>query len=272
MLLNLKIKNINYDKTVLYWEVQPDAGEYLQSFGYNVQFSESKEGPWEDCLESPINAYGFVDNQARLGATSHRLYYRIKAINFANGSEFFSEPVCITEEQQNTLADFIAKQEQLYLKKCNHPFLVFPRKKFGKRCTKCYDANLRKSIRENCPACYGTTYENGYFYPIKIYLGLDPSPKIIDKNELGTTENYTVTGWASNEAIIEPDDLLVALNTQGERYIVQQVLPTALHGATVRQILTMTHLRTDHPVYRLPIDIDAYTIDEFNIFRREWTM
>lgn len=271
MLINLQLKNVDYDKTILYWNVETEINENLHSFLYSVELSESSNGPWTALFEDPIHAYGFVDKMTQRGMVNQRIYYRIKAINIADGSESYSEPICVSEEETNYLTQFISKQENLQLRRYNgQECLHFSRKKFGDRCKECYDKVARKCIKPNCSLCFGTTYQSGYFYPTKIYVNLDPQAKVIDKHENGVSENYSLGGWTSNEAIIEADDLLIFLKKPSQRCIVSQVTPTSLNGATVRQILGLTELKADHPTQKIKVDIEAYSLDEFNVFRREW--
>ena len=269
MLLKLEVRSVAYDSTILYWAVEPDLNEYIHNFGYFIEVSESLQGPWTAVNVDPIYAFGYVDKRTQHGMVDQRLYYRVVARHESH--EAISAPVCLATAGDNYLAHYIAKQESLLLRRYNgSEFLHFARKKFGDRCTQCYDVIERKSIRAKCPECYGTTYKNGYFAPVKIYINLDPQPKSIDKGEHGVTEANTVTGWTSNWSIIEGDDVLILLEQPNTRYLVTSVLPTAMKGTVVKQALTLMQLKADNPSQLIPLDVDAYTLDEFSVFRREW--
>ena len=269
MLLKLEVRSVAYDATVLYWAVESDLNENVHHFGYFLEIAEATSGPWTPIHSEPIYAFGFVDKQTQHGMVDQRLYYRVVARH--EGREFFSQSVCLATMETNYIAHYIAKQESLLLRKYNGAeCLHFARKKFGARCTQCYDAIERKSIRAKCPECYGTTYKNGYFAPVKIYVNFDPQPKSIDKGEYGVTEANTVTGWTSNWSIVESDDVLILLEQPNTRYLIGPILPTAMKGTVVKQALTLTQLKADNPAQLIPLDVDAYTLDEFSVFRREW--
>lgn len=271
MLLRLEIRNVDFDQTVLFWSIDQEVGEKISDFGYIASISESENGPWIELFPSPIFAYGFIDTITQRGMFDQRLYYRIKAININTGSEFYSEPVCLDVEDDNYISDYISTQQSLMLQRYNgKPALHFARKKFGDRCPDCYDEIYQKSMKPKCKKCFGTTFIGGYYAPIKIYINTNKQTKAIDKSENGVNENGELSGWTSNKSIIEPDDLIVFLKKTSERYLVGPVLPSSINDTIVRQDLSLIRLKQDHPAQLLKEVYDAYTLDEFNVFRREW--
>ena len=91
-----------------------------------------------------------------------------------------------------------------------------------------------------------------------------------DKTDYGVNEQMILSGWTSNKSIIESDDILIFLKKPSERYLINSITPTSLNGNTVRQILNLTQLKADHPGQLLNVNMSAYTLDEFSIFRRDW--
>lgn len=270
MLIRLECRNIDYSQTVLFWSVEPDLKERINEYGYIVQISESNQGPWTDLYTDPIYAFGYIDKQTQRGMVDQRVYYRIKAIDFV-GKEQYSDSICLFNEESNYITDYISEIEQLMLRRYNgQDCLHYARKKFGERCPHCYDIVERKIIKPKCRYCLGTSYTGGYFAPIKIQINSDPKIKGIDKTEYGVNEANVLTGWASNKSIIESDDVIIFLNKPSERYKINTIIPTSINGAVIRQILTMTQVKGDDPIHLLKVNVDAYTLDEFNIFRRDW--
>ena len=270
MLIWLESKIATYSETVLYWTIEPEIGDNVSQFGYTVEISESLAGPWTVLYTDPIYAYGFIDTITQRGMIDQRIYYRVKATDFIS-NVFYSDPICLDEDASNYLTEYISEQESLMLRRLNgQECLHFARRKFGERCSNCYDKHLNKCILPKCPICFGTTFKGGYFAPVKIYINLDPQPKQIDKGDYTISEALNLTGWTSNKVILEGDDILIFLKKPNKRYMVDIIHPTSLNGNTVRQMLSLTQLKADNPGQLLPIDIDAYTLDEFSIFRREW--
>jgi hypothetical protein len=270
MQIRLEARNTTYEETIFFWTVEPDIREIVAQFGYILELSESPNGPWTPLFTDPIYAFGFSDKVTQRGMVDQRLYYRIMGVDL-NSHVFYSNLVCLFDEESNYITDYISTQEQLLLRRFNgQECLHFARKKFGDRCPICYDQSLGKTITPKCRACFGTTFNNGYFAPVKIEINTDPKAKQTDKNDYGVTEQTALSGWTSNRVIIESDDIVVFFKKPSERYLIGSVTPTSIAGNTVRQMLSMTQLKADHPAQLLKVDMDAYTLDEFSIFRREW--
>ena len=271
MEIRLECRDAAYDAVILYWTVDKEAHERVADFYYVVEISESPNGPWSPLFNPPISAFGYIDSQTQRGMVDQRIYYRVVARN-KTGQMFTSDPICLFEEDTNYITQYISDVEEKYmLQRFNgNEFLHFSRRKFGDRCHYCYDKVERKSIKPKCPYCYGTTYEGGFFLPEKIYINTDIKPKILDKNEYGVTEHNVLNGWTSNRVIIEDLDMVVSLNKQMNRYVINQVLPSGIHGSVTRQPLVMAQLKVDHPFQLLKIDVTKFPLEEHSIFRRAW--
>lgn len=269
MQLFLNTREIEYDKTILYWNVETDLREDLHKFVFLVQISESVIGPWINVFEDPIYAFGFVDTITQRGMMDKRLYYRIKAIG--NNQVFHSNTMCLEDEQVNYLSAYIAKQERLVLRRyIGRECLLYSRRKFGPRCKYCYSEIDRKVTRSKCPSCYGTTYEGGYFSPIKIHVAFDPTVKQMDKTDYEVNEATNLSGWTSTDSIIEPDDVIITLKNPDARYKIKSLTETSINDSIVRQILQLDQIKPDRVEQMLPVDYEAYFMDEFNVFRRDW--
>lgn len=271
MRIDLQVRDVDYNKTVLAWNVEIDAKENINLFGYIVEISESPNGPYIPLFSQPIyHAYGYVDRETQRGMVDQRLYYRIKAI-YVTGKEFYSDPITLFDEHPNYLSRAISRYESLLLRRYNgQEALHFARRKFGPRCSNCYSDIDRKVIKSKCPYCFGTTYQDGFFAPVKIKINPDPQTKIADRHEYGVNENFNLSGWTSNDVVIEALDIIIFLQKNSERYRVEAVTPTSIKNATVRQILTFTRLPLDSPEQQLLADTESYNLDEFNVFRRDW--
>lgn len=270
MLIKLECRNVSYQCVIFFWSIEPEVNERIYEFGYIVEVTESLEGPWIPLYDTPIYAFGYADYKTQRGMSDQRLHYRVRSIN-QQGVEYISNSVCLFSEEMDRISSYIAEQHNFMLRRFEgYDFLHYARKKFGERCPHCYDEIARKSIRSKCPMCYGTTYKNGYFAPVKILVKLNPTNKGTEKNDYGVNEQLTSTGWVSNEAIVEADDILVSLEKPLERYSILSIVPTGLHNSVTRQEISMSQLKMDHPAQMLSVDPDAYTLREFSIFRRDW--
>lgn len=268
MLLQLNVRNVSVFETIFFWTVEPEVNEIVSRYGYILEISESEIGPWTQLYNDPIYAYGYSDKDTQRGMADQRIFYRVKAID--TDKVYFSNIVCLDNKDNNFISDYISENNELYLKRFGHEYIHFSKKKFGERCDICWDNIHRKSIKPKCTSCFGTTYKNGYFAPVKINIAIDPKAKQIDKHEYGVTEANNVSGWTSNKVIIEADDILISLKRPNERYFISNLIPMVVQEATVKQTFLLTQLKQDHPGQLIKLDSTIYTIDEFNIFRREW--
>ena len=270
MRLSLNTREIDYNKTVLYWEAEPDIKEDLNFFTFLVQISESPEGPWTNVFTDPIHAFGFIDTITQRGMADQRLYYRVVGLDY-DGTPTISNLISLADEQDNYISRYIKKQQQLQLKRLNgRDCLHYARRKFGPRCHHCYDPIDRKVTRSKCPFCFGTTYKGGFFAPIKIHVNFDTAQKSIDKNEYEVTESIQVGAWTTCEAIIENGDVIIALKNPDVRYLATGITPSTIQDAVTRQLLILTQVVADRVEQLIPIDYNAYTLEEFLVFRREW--
>ena len=271
MRIDLSIRDINYAKTVLYWTVEKDINEDVNKFNYIVQISESPNGPWQDLFTPGIYAFGYIDTTTQRGMIDQRIYYRIQAINEIDGSKFYSSSVISINNESNYISNYIAEQEQLLLRRFNgREVLLFARRKFGNRCPDCYSDIDRKVTKSKCSSCFGTTYEGGFFAPIKIFIQADPKSESVDKNDYQVQEQEMLTCWTSNEIVLASGDMIVTLKNTIQRYEIVRVTPTSLHDNLVRQILVLNLLRADRPEQLLTVDSSMYILDEFNVFRKTW--
>lgn len=274
MQINLEIRNVDYDKTVLSWNVQLEYKENLYKYLFLVEisFNSKEEGPWIKLFDDPIYAFGFIDTITQMGSVDQRCYYRIKAISIDNNTDiFYSNIECIIEERDNYLTDYITRNQKLLLNRNNgQEFLHYAKKKFGPRCKECYLEAERKSFKSKCSSCFGTTYEGGYFAPVKIALNKDPQLKGISKNQNEVVESKNASFVTSNDVILEADDLLIALKKSNQRYRVLQIIPVSLNDRTTSQRIAAEQVKMDDVVQLVPVDLNAYTLDEFNVFRRDW--
>lgn len=268
MKIELEIRNVNYNETVLFWSVEPDFNEQISDIGYIPEISESpiQDGEWISLSKDPIYAYGFIDKVTQRGMVDQRLYYRIRSTK-----DSLSNVVCLFDEDQNYVSQYISNNLLLMQRRCGgQEALLYPRKKFGERCPSCYSPLDGKVVRAKCPQCFSTTYKGGYFAPIRINAVKDIQAKSADKTEYGVSENQAFSGWVANNVIVEPGDLLIFLKKTSERYIINQSIPSSVNNATTRQIIHATQVRADSPEQLVPVDADAYTLEDFSIFRREW--
>ena len=235
-----------------------------------VQRSGSPEGPFESLNSIPLNhVYGFIDTTANQDNPYRIFYYRICAINKQTKEEVYSEVKATTDSENSWIGKSISRQEQLLLRRfVGDTSLLYIRKTFGTRCPNCYDPVRGKARFENCTTCWGTTYVNGFFDPIKVYIQYNVLPKGLNKTELGLSAIKNSVAWTSNYPILKNGDFIV--NTEGDnyRYIIDSVNFTRDKLGPVRQIMQLIKIDNSNILNQLPVVENAPSIDDVNVFRR----
>lgn len=268
LIQKLKINQINTGEIGITWEVNDTS----QVFEYFVDRSGSPQGPFETLNSISIrHAYGYIDRQFNNESVNRQVYYRIRGVN--NTETIVSEVKALDQDILNYLGFAIARNKQLFLRRIGGTkCYVFIRKTFGKKCTHCYDPTRQKSVSSNCIYCFGTTFENGYFSPIEMYIQLNPLAKGNSKTDLENVENLRIDGvWTSNFPILSPGDLIVESKTPDKRYIIETpIITTEQHNALIEQRFPVIQVHLSRIEMKVNVPIDIYSINDVNIYRRDY--
>lgn len=269
MFQNFQLNQYEPGEISLTWETLIDSAKYYVL----VERSNSSEGPFELLTKIPIvNAYGFIDRTANRDAADRIFYYRLIARNKIDSNDQVSSEVIQTHyDPPNHIAKYIAKQERRLLERfIGQKFILYTRKTFGKRCPICYDPVRQKSFKDHCNNCFGTTFDGGFFAPIVIYVNTNPRIESHNKTEIITTEQRGVQAWCGATPKVTPGDLLIEKERKNQRFVVDVVSHTETRDAIVHQNLQMTLLQGSHPFYLVPEEPDARSINDVNVYRRDW--
>jgi hypothetical protein len=265
---NVRLNPFSPCSVEIRWDVVNPSG----GFTYFVERSESPEGPWDNLTPTGIGeAYGYIDRGLNREALDRNVYYRIRAINPVTGEEVISMIASSVEKAGTPIGTFIAMQERRLLERfIGIDSMVYIKRTFGQKCTSCFDPVRGKSIKSGCPICFDTTFKNGYFLPIKMMINFSPRQKARDLNPLQYTENTNVTAWAGNYPILSPGDLIIEVERNSDRYVIQGISNTENGGAIVHQNLSLNKLLIAAPQYKIFQPLDVRNINDVNVYRQEW--
>jgi hypothetical protein len=224
------------------WSVPPSWGPVL----FNVYFSAAQDVDLVKLNSTPINGTFFTDTTSQEYSIFNHGYYVVEAIlTSQNNVTLRSNPVTWKTAQRDWVflrAVEIQRREYWLLSRfAGIGTYLFRRRNYGRRCVTCWDPVTEQVFRDNCPDCIGTSFEGGYFDPVKIYLQYDPIPTTVSKNYLGQDEEATIGAWTISMPDIRQGDVLIRTGDwKGFQVLGKNV--TELQGNTMRQMLSLTEL------------------------------
>ena len=244
-----------------------------QDFEFFIERSGSPEGPFVTINAISIrHAYGYIDRSYNTESINRQIYYRVRG---TNGEEtIYSTIKELSQENPNYIGLAVARNKQILLRRFNGTkCYVFIRKTFGPKCPKCYDSVRQKSTSSYCPVCYGTTFEGGYFSPISIYMYLEHLNKVNYKTDLQNVENLRIdNNWCGNYPLFAPGDLIIRAKDETMRYIIEApITRTEQNNVVVEQRFPVTQVHASRIEMKVPVPPNILTIDDVNIYRRDFT-
>lgn len=275
MALGIKITKITplFPKRIfIQWDlIDPtESGSYT----FNIERSGSTEGPWEALLTGTQNSYNYIDDlttqdnqpddgKVNLLSLQRQIFYRIKAIPPSGcTNSALSIPRGLDEIDLDPVAAGLRRRlrydEDILFKRHNGVRLVLlKRRRWGTRCSSCYDPVTRATTREHCPICYGTSFIDGYWEPVVIW-GRVNTPKNVDveTTSQGQHESATQVVTLLDVPLLEDKDLIIETNTN-QRHIVRRRRQTELRRQTVHQQVTTSLLARNAVEYTIPVDLRA---------------
>lgn len=243
----------NISKIRIAWSLEKTA-QKLTNLQFFVDRGESP-AEFKQINTVGINAYAlteYIDSTARLLDTEKVYYYRIRAVEFFNGTPvqtFESEPS--TWEGKPDLVAFYVIEEHLFKHRyvSGTPMLVYKKLKEGPRCSECWDNVLKRVTKSNCTTCHGTGFMGGeyggYYAPMDAWADFNPDPKQVQLAEFGARQPRQTDIEYTNYPILVPGDILVEL-TVNRYWRVSNARTTEKNRVTMLQICRLDEVnRTD---------------------------
>jgi len=230
---NIRVLYIGTDKRGIQWDVifaEPGVKFFVERSAHPTDNFEQIAGPL-------VNNY-YLDENIPVINRNATIYYRIRIEDIGMPvvySESVSLPFLLVGHAKS-----IIKEESHFLRKfIKRPIKVYIRKKWGERCSYCWDDIKKRVKSEKCSYCYGTGFNGGYnLPPIETYMQIDNSPKAEIPSPIGPQVPNETRVWTSNFPILTPGDVINDLNT-GTRYRIKNVNFTSFQGYIIRQILDL---------------------------------
>jgi hypothetical protein len=227
---------------------------------FELERSGSPEGPWEN-ISGKIDKtnYYFVDKPSHLMGLTTIHWYRIKAVPTTGEMNSDYSTATTVQYYDQPLRGRIARKARydlgIVLKRLTGvKFLLLKKKRFGGRCTTCYNEITKDAMLSSCGDCYGTTYEGGFHNPIAALGKFDP--KVIQQSmNLGGKSEVNVLGITMLDyPLAEPEDLLVEVHTN-RRFKITKKIQTEGSRVLVHQDLQVSELSHSASEYGIPLTL-----------------
>jgi hypothetical protein len=258
-------------KVYLQWDLlnPTEHGTYL----FKVERSGSSGGPWEILTASLQNGYNYLDNlkqqptlpvdgKAHLYSLQREIYYRVTVIppsGCANGAQTEPHGLYRTEStlmpHQRGLRRRLLYDERIVLSRMNGVRVVLLKKRrWGDRCSVCYDKLTRAVTREACPTCYGTSFTGGYWNPVLTWGRVYPPQAVTAATATpGKVESTKHNIQLLDVPLLQDDDLLVEVDTNN-RFSIERQTQTEIVRKPVHQLVTASLLARGAVEYTIPVD------------------
>lgn len=255
----------------LQWNVDSDE---TGTFIVDIERAGSPNGPWEAVVVGLSNAYNYVDDDfglppapvtnpnggepLNLFSLSRDVYYRVTVTPPSGSANAFATAPTPVEPGLDTrtrlLKRKLLRDLAVGFKRLNGiPLVVLKRKRWGERCTTCYDPVLGEATREHCKACFGTSFLGGYWAPVLIRGRREAAAVQTNLVAHGEEDTKYADFLTLDYPHLEYKDIIVDLN-RNERFEVLRMTPTELKTVIVHQKLSCSLLSHSSVEYSVLVD------------------
>lgn len=242
---------MDVDRRSVTWDTA--GNEDPQDYTFEVQRSESPEGPWDAISPTFSDHYIFVDQRIPSGDKYRQLWYRIHVVKKLDQSSMDSEPATV-QADPDLVATYMRRHFMVLLTQfTGRSTWLFKIRTFGPRCRSCYDATLGQRVRESCLDCYDTGFLRGYHNPIEIWTQIDPVKKAQQNQREQTTQLSSTAARTAFYPNVVPGDVIV--EAENKRWRVAAVSTTERLRAVVHQELDLVQIEETDIEYRLPVNL-----------------
>jgi len=241
------------------------------SYTFTIERSGSSAGPWELLQAGLQNNYNHIDDfrdqpdhpvdgKINLFSLQRQVYYRVTVVPPSGCiNQAQTDPQGLYRVSAGPLADGLRRRlqhdEAIIFQRLNGVRLaVLKRRRWGERCTMCYDVLTKTVTKEHCPECYGTSFKLGYWDPVvtfgRIYPPNNVMPQTTSKDKKEASQHLITL---LDVPMVQDQDLIVEIDTN-ERHRVESQKQTELRRKSVHQQVTTSLIDRGSVEYELMVD------------------
>lgn len=247
----------NYNNYVLIEWTVSDTVEDLTNYTYNVYYAYSPDDSFTILNDEPITDEFYTYLIPTDYNSSVQYYFKVEAIDASTGETSVSVVIgsaYITPV--DNIAATIIHQQSYFLENIlnRNPVKLLSKKRFGTRCSVCWDEDMFEVTKSNCTSCYSVGYEGGYYSARDLYISFT-EPGYTTKFDIGdikSVQQGVTAAWAGNFPKILSEDIIV--DDFNRRFRVLQVQPTTKDGRIyLRQLLQIQLIPPTDIIYSLEV-------------------
>lgn len=207
-------------------------------------------------IAGPINGldfYQYVDLSTLLRNFHKVYYYRIRVRRISTQEEIGTS--AFTWQGDLDLVGLYVVDEHNFLLEdtAGSPCLVYPRKRSGVNCTKCFDPIQKKRSNSFCVSCFGTNWEGGFYSPIDTFIDFNPSPDNTTIQQWGETQTNGTNLLMSNYPLLTNGDIIRELR-ENRLWRVTKCQHTEKRRTPMLQLCRVIEINPGDVEYKIPID------------------
>ena len=248
-----------YPKTVfVQWTIE-DQTDVLQSF--SLLRSGSPDGPFEAVATNiPPDSFFHNDDSPNHNGLTTRIWYKVQAVPISGAVNSVLSEAATPSAKRDYYRDRVGRKARRDLgvvlsKLSGVRITILKKKRFGARCSECYDPVTKSSVMSHCGSCFGTTFSGGYHTPCYTWGKLDPATVQEMHDRSGASEVAVFGITILDYPLVEIGDIIVE-NETNRRFIVKRKGSTESSGITVHQDLQVSELSRSAAAYSIPVDFN----------------
>lgn len=134
-------------------------------------------------------------------------------------------------------------------------FVLLKCRKFGTRCTNCYNPATKQSLLSNCRACYGTGFEKGFWTPVIVSVLLRRNPTQLGVQASTEYEVDEAEAHFVDFPRVERDDVIISRDSGDAWLLTAPTRVAALKQRGLTQSWRCAKLNRQDGPYSVPLDL-----------------
>lgn len=239
---------------VISWEIGKDLPYPL---AFNVLRSGGDNGEFEKINVDPLVSFFYIDRDLKPLSKIFDVIYRLEVLFPFTDETQTTRNIPLVSSPRLKRSYLVAKRMDQkhfieYRARSGITFVIFKRRRFGEKCTACYNPITEATTKTNCEECFSTGFKNGFWSPIETIGKIDPPVKV---QRMGSVQfEEPINSQASIRAfpIVRKGDVLVEVCSNDRWYI--NTVQIVEHGRyPVKQTAEIRMIPRDSVLYDLEL-------------------
>ena len=256
-LRELRVRSLDIDFSELTWKLA-DTSEDIFDYTFQIQRSESPNGPFEDLGVPFQDKYSYVDNTVASGHRWRKYFYQVHVTQVPTGEHKDFGPVSKDPDADLVALELRRHMQLLFREFAGRRCWVLPARTFGQRCS-CYNMTTRSRRQSGCLLCFDTGFVRGYLSPIESWIQVDPSAKTEQNTNVGAQQQSNTTCRLAWYPPLKPRDLII--EPENRRWRVVQVSQTEQGRAAVHQEVQLHEVPSKDIEFAVPLNLHEALAD-----------